>query len=219
MANACKTRAGSFLPYIDTSNNARDLYTIKKAIKAIGGKGKLAYWSYQYATLTGETFAGLYPNVLDYLILDGVVQGEKAYGLGDTEPSAIQDAKKAFGVFFTCCAKAGNNTCAFHKATSELIRARYQRLEKALLAKPGPVPGLGKFSYGFLHGIVSFAVTDPNDLYPFLANVFAEAESGVTGQNIYGALEAPLTFCPQLASGEVSNTRQKSKRSTPIHTR
>lgn len=81
LAKAYKTRAGSFLPYIHTSNSARDLYTIIKAIKAVGGKGKLAYWGYQYATLTGETFGGLYPNVLDYLILDGVVQGEKAYGI------------------------------------------------------------------------------------------------------------------------------------------
>ena len=196
LGEACKARSGSFLPYIDTPNNARDLKTI---IDAIGGKGKFAFWGYQYATLLGETFAGLYPNRLDNLILDGVVQGEKAYGFGDTEPSSIQDAEKAFNVFFTSC--AGNSSCAFYEATPELIRARYQKLEKALIAKPVPVPGIEEFGYGFLHGIISFAVTDPNDLYPFLANVFAEAESGVAGPNIYGALGAPLEPLPTAGLG------------------
>ncbi|KAL8646187.1 MAG: hypothetical protein Q9210_006280 [Variospora velana] len=193
LAKACQSRSGDFLPYIDTPNNTRDLKTI---IKAIGGKGKIAFWRYQYATLIGETYAGIYPNDLDYLILDGVVQGEKAYALGDDGPSSIQDAEKAFNVFFTSCAAAGNATCAFHAATPELIRAQYQKLEKALNPKPVPVPGIWKFGYGSLHGVVSFAVTDPNDLYPFLANVFAEAESGVAGPNIYGALGAPLDPLP-----------------------
>ena len=201
LADACKRQSGSFLPYIDTPNNARDLKSIIKAIKAIGGKGKFAFWGYQYATLLGETFAGFYPDCLDYLILDGVVQGEKAYGFGDNGPSSIQDAEKAFNVFFTSCAKADNATCAFHEETPELIRARYQKLEKALLAKPVPVPGIGEFNYGFLHGIIAFAVTDPNDLYPFLANVFAEAESGVAGPNIYGALGAPLDPLPSAGVG------------------
>ncbi|KAL9592700.1 MAG: hypothetical protein Q9179_006458 [Wetmoreana sp. 5 TL-2023] len=198
LAKACKSRSGDFLPYIDTPNNARDLKTI---IKAIGGKGKFAFWGYQYATLIGETYAGLYPNDLDYLILDGVVQGENAYGFGDTRPSSIQDAEKAFNVFFTSCAKAGNATCPFHEATPELIKARYQKLEQALIAKPVPVPGIGEFNYGFLHGIISFAVTDPNDLYPFLAGVMAEAESGTAGPNIYGALGAPLDPLPSAGTG------------------
>ena len=91
--------------------------------------------------------------------------------------------------------------CSFHENTPELIRARYYKLEKALLAKPVPVPGIGEFNYGFLHGIIAFAVTDPNDLYPFLANVFAEAESGVAGPNIYGALGAPLDPLPSAGLG------------------
>ncbi|KAI4212385.1 MAG: hypothetical protein LQ351_004955 [Letrouitia transgressa] len=193
LAKACKKRSGDFLPYIDTPNNARDLKTI---IKAIGGRGKFAFWGYQYASLLGETLAGLYPNVLDNLILDGVVQGEKAYKFGDNGPSAIQDAEKAFNVFFTSCANANNATCAFHEATPELIRARFRKVEKALLAKPVPVPGLGEFNYGFLHGIISFAVTNPKDLFPFLANVLAEAESGVAGPNIYGVLGTPLEPLP-----------------------
>ena len=198
LGEACKARSGSFLSYIDTPNNARDLKTI---ISAIGGHGKFAFWGYQYATLLGETYAGLYPNSLDYLILDGVVQGEKAYGFGDVEPSSIQDAGKAFNVFFTRYAAAGNATCAFHEATPEPIKARYQKLEKALLAKPVPVPGIGEFGYGFLHGIISFAVTAPRDFYPFLANVFAEAESGVAGPNIYGFLGAPLEPLPSAGLG------------------
>ncbi|KAL8724144.1 MAG: hypothetical protein Q9181_006962 [Wetmoreana brouardii] len=136
-----------------------------------------------------------------YEVLAKACKSENAYGFGDTGPSSIQDAEKAFNVFFTSCTKAGNATCPFHEATPELIKARYQRLEKALIAKPVPVPGIGEFNYGFLHGIISFAVTDPNDLYPFLAGVMAEAESGTAGPNIYGALDAPLDPLPSAGTG------------------
>ena len=93
------------------------------------------------------------------------------------------------------------SACAFYEATPELIRARYHKLEKALLAKPVPVPGIGEFNYGSLHNTITFAVTDPRDIYPFLANVFAEAESGVAGPNIYGDLGSPLDPLPTAGLG------------------
>lgn len=181
LAIGCKKYSGSFLPWYDTPNNARDLHTI---VTATGAKTLTAFWGYQYATLIGETYASLYPHKYDHLILDGVVQGEKAYGSGDVFPSAIQDAETTFAVFFDSCAKAGPTGCPFHADTADLVRARYEAVEAKLIKTPIPVPGGPEFGYSALHRLIGGSVTDPRDFYPVLASVLLEAESGVAGDLI-----------------------------------
>lgn len=188
---ACRERSGEFLPYYDTPNSARDLHTI---MKATGAQTVAAFWGYQYATLLGETFAALFPQAFDHLILDGVVDGELQYGFGDVLPSSIQDTEKAFRVFFDSCFKAGPGPtgCAFYADSPEKIRARYKNVEKKLIDFPILVPELGTFDYSVQHRLLSDAVTDPNDIFPFLAAVLAEAESGTAGDAIKGVLSFPL---------------------------
>lgn len=192
---ACRERSGEFLPYYDTPNSARDLHTI---MKATGAKTITAFWGYQYATLLGETFATLFPHAFDHLILDGVVDGELQYGFGDVLPSSIQDTEKAFRVFFDSCFKAGPGPtgCAFYADSLEKIRERYKKVENKLIDSPILVPGLGTFDYSAQHRLISGAVTDPNNLFPFLAAVLAEAESGMAGDAIKGILSFPLPPLP-----------------------
>lgn len=192
LGEGCKKESGAFLPYFDTPNNARDLHTI---MCAVGHEKQDTFWGYEYGTLIGETFASLYPNSYKYLILDGVIQGEKAYGPGDVGPSSVQDADKAFRIFFTSCAKAGATNCLFWEKTPDLIEARYRKLEAKLIQNPVPVPGLGQFGYSELHSIIATAITAPGEpffLFPFLAAIFAEAETRAPADAIYGYLEFPL---------------------------
>lgn len=178
---ACNKYSCGFLPWYDTPNNARDLHSI---ICATGAKKLKAFWGYQYASLIGQTYASLYPHGYELLILDGVINGEKAYGFGDSDPASIRDAEKDFEVFFDSCAKAGPEGCAFHADTADLVRARYDALEAKLIKKPIPVEGFAAFGYSAIHRLLAGAVTDPRDLYPFVAQVLAEAESGVAGDLI-----------------------------------
>lgn len=189
---ACKKYSCAFLPWYDTPNNARDLHTI---VAATGAKKLAAFWGYQYATLIGETYASLYPHGYKHLILDGVIHGEKAYGFGDVKPSSIRDAEKTFGVFFDSCAKAGPKGCSFYAETADLVRARYDALEAKLIKFPIPVKGFPDgFGYSALHRLLSLVVTDTNDLFPFLASVLVEAESGVAGDLInFLIVEYPLS--------------------------
>lgn len=105
---ACKERSGEFPPYYDTTNSARDLHHHESH------RSKKSY-SILDATLLGETFAALFPQAFDHLILDGVVDGELQYGFGDVLPSSIQDAEKAFQIFFDSCFKAGPGLCILHR--------------------------------------------------------------------------------------------------------
>jgi hypothetical protein len=163
-------------------------------VAATGAKTLTAFWGYQYVSLIGETYASLYPHKYDHLILDGVVQGEKAYGFGEVLPSSIQDAETAFGVFFDSCAKAGPTGCPFHAETADLVRARYEAVEAKLIRTPIPVPGGSEFGYSALHNLIGGAVTAPRDFFPFLASVLLEAESGVAGDLItFLITAAPLS--------------------------
>lgn len=192
LGEGCKKESGSFLPYFDTVNNAKDLHSIKCAT----GRDKIdAFWGYQYATLIGETFASLYPDSYKYLILDGVIQGENAYGPSSAVPSSGQDADKAFEVFFDSCAKAGPTNCLFWEKTADLIEARFNKLVAKLIKDPVPVPGLGEFGYSQLYRLIQPATTAPGEpfyLYPYLAAVLAEAEQRAPAQTIYSLLGTPL---------------------------
>lgn len=201
LGQACKERSGKFLPYIDTVHNAMDLHTI---MRATGAKKVDAFWGYHYATLLGETYAALYPDEFDHLILDGVVDGEKQYDFGDVGPSSILGAEKAIQAFFNTCSGAGAKGCTFYEPTPRLVRERYLKVEAKLIKSPISVPNVGSFGYSELHTLLAIAVTapgDPFDLYPFLANVLQEAESGVAGPNIIGFFSFPLDPTPSTGTG------------------
>lgn len=195
LGEACKEHSGEFLPYFDTSKNARDLYTI---MEATGARTVTAFWGYQYATLLGEAFAALFPHAFDHFILDGVVDGELQYGFGDVLPSSIQDTEKAFQVFIDSCFRAGPGStgCSFYADSPEKIRERYERVEKKLIDSPISVPGLGSFDYTVQHRLIAGVVTDPSNIFPFLAAVLAEAESGTAGDAIKGVLSFRLSPLP-----------------------
>ena len=127
----------------------------------------------------------LHPHGFEHLILDGVVHGEKAYRVRDVKPSSVRDAENNFGVSFDSCAKAGPEGCPFFAIFADLVRTRYNALEAKLIKYPIPVKGFPDgFGYTALHRLLSLAVTDSNDIFPFLASVFVEAESGVAGDLI-----------------------------------
>lgn len=211
LGEACKKRSGKFLPYIDTVHNAMDLHTI---MKATGAKKVDAYWGYSYATLLGETYAVLYPDEFDHMILDSVVDGEKQYGFGDVGPSSIFGAEKAFQAFFNTCSGAGPAGCPFYASSPDLVKKRYQKVEAKLIKSPIFVQKGKSFGYSELHRLISAAVGFPGppfDLYPFLASVLAEAENGTAGPNIDGFTNIPLTPSPSQSidgSFEYSNAIQ-----------
>ncbi|GAA2464075.1 alpha/beta hydrolase [Agromyces soli] len=66
---ACAENTGELLGYVDTVSAARDL----DLLRAVLGDTKLNYLGYSYGTFLGATFAGLYPDKVGRLVLDGAI--------------------------------------------------------------------------------------------------------------------------------------------------
>lgn len=87
-----------------TPDNVRDLNNIVTQL-SVPSKSIAAYF-YSYYTMIGVTYASMYPNGFDRMILDGQVNAELQYSIGDNGASSLQDAEKGLQIFFDSCAAA-----------------------------------------------------------------------------------------------------------------
>lgn len=75
-ADGCQQRAGKYLPYLTTPDNARDMDRIRAAL----GEPKISYLGYSYGTYLGAVYGQLFPQHVDRMILDSSV---------NPDPSAV----------------------------------------------------------------------------------------------------------------------------------
>jgi pimeloyl-ACP methyl ester carboxylesterase len=68
-ADACAHGAGVLLGYIGTTDVARDLEQLRKAL----GEAQLTFLGMSYGTLVGSTYTDLFPTHVRALVLDGVI--------------------------------------------------------------------------------------------------------------------------------------------------
>ncbi|HEY7270539.1 MAG TPA: alpha/beta fold hydrolase, partial [Dehalococcoidia bacterium] len=68
-ADLCAERAGGTLPYLGTVNVARDIDRLREAL----GEDKISYFGYSYGTEMGQVYAGLFPQRVRAMVLDGAV--------------------------------------------------------------------------------------------------------------------------------------------------
>ncbi|BDZ53870.1 hypothetical protein GCM10025870_09430 [Agromyces marinus] len=66
---ACSDQTGDLLGNVDTVSAARDL----DLLRSILGDDELNFLGYSYGTLLGATYAGLYPDRVGRLVLDGAI--------------------------------------------------------------------------------------------------------------------------------------------------
>ncbi|KAK0187550.1 Alpha/Beta hydrolase protein, partial [Armillaria mellea] len=75
IAELAKERDNGILNYISTDNVARDMLQISEA----AGQEKLQYWGFSYGTVLGATFASMFPDKIERMILDGVLDMDGYY--------------------------------------------------------------------------------------------------------------------------------------------
>ncbi|MEU9302011.1 alpha/beta hydrolase [Streptomyces sp. NPDC048269] len=143
VADKCREKAGSVLPYITTRNTARDM----DVIRAVLGERKLSYLGYSYGTYLGAVYSQMFPERTDRFVLDSGVDPQRIwrgmiqvwateaepafarwtgwaaersaqYGLGET-PKAVSDT------FWALVERADREPFDFEglKVTGDLIRA------------------------------------------------------------------------------------------------
>jgi pimeloyl-ACP methyl ester carboxylesterase len=119
---ACKQRSGSELPFLATTESARDM----DAIRAAMGEDRISYFGFSYGTLLGALYADLYPLHVRAMVLDGAVDPAVP-----TETALVDQARgfeQQLDAFFAWCAthsdcgfaRGGNPRAAFDSLAADL---------------------------------------------------------------------------------------------------
>lgn len=174
--------------YANTVGVAHDMLRyIETAAKKKGSKpedAKLWYYGISYGTVLGATYASLFPDRIERMLIDGVVDSEDYYN-GQWH-TALTDTDAAVRSFFKYCYEAGPDLCSFHQnATSEdALKQRYLRIFQSLESHPIEVaePSLGippvTITWEDL-SMVMFSMTyAPQSQFPQLAEGLTELEKG-----------------------------------------
>ncbi|MGW3321461.1 alpha/beta hydrolase [Streptomyces virginiae] len=143
IADKCREKSGSVIPYITTRNTARDMDVIRAAL----GERTVSYLGYSYGTYLGAVYSQMFPERTDRFVLDsgvdpgqvwrGMIQAwgtgaepaferwtrwaaerSDTYGLGTT-PEAVS------ATFWALVARADRDPIIHHgeKVTGDYIRA------------------------------------------------------------------------------------------------
>ncbi|KAK0229647.1 hypothetical protein EDD85DRAFT_939884 [Armillaria nabsnona] len=202
VAELARERDNGILNYISTDNVARDMLRITEA----AGQPKLQYFGISYGSGIGSTFATMFPDKVERMLLDGVldvvgyysgISASRRHGISITEAvlfpvdwrNQVADAEKDLQSFFDGCVAAGPDACAFYASTSEEISSNLDAIYESLLTEPVPViipstSSYGVFDYAALQNAVKNALSQPYVYFSILAQGLAGLAIG-NGSIIY----------------------------------
>jgi len=129
----CIARSGALLPYVGTSNAARDVEQLRKAL----GDEQLTYIGFSYGTALGAVYANLFPASVRALVLDGSVDpaaGEynvngSSSGSTDSPFYGVQDFGGTLEVFLSLCDAVRD--CTAGPRSGELLDELYGDVDDA----------------------------------------------------------------------------------------
>ncbi|KAJ6453382.1 hypothetical protein C8R45DRAFT_847192, partial [Mycena sanguinolenta] len=200
------------LRFINTESTARDMLTIVHA----HGQEKLQYAGFSYGTVLGATFAAMFPDKIERMLLDGV-SGAEDYYSGNWMTSLI-DTHKTWAAFLQGCVSAGPHRCALYEPTASAIDAKINHLQTTLLTRPttavldlsGSAPAYAVVDYSLLRGTLLGPLYTPYGAGGFqdlAAALHALSLGNATAlyQLAIGGAGAPSPFfqCPTNASADV----------------
>ncbi|KAF8160399.1 TAP-like protein-domain-containing protein, partial [Pholiota molesta] len=165
------------LPHVTTDNVARDMLHVVEA----HGETQLKYWGISYGTVIGATFAAMFPDKVERLIIDGVLDMEGYYNT-DWANEAL-DTDKVLQLFFTECNKAGPQACAFYASSPQAISDNLDKLYAQVLAQPAvayapTLPAYGAVDHPILKNAILSAFYTPYDSFSSLAQGLADLQNG-----------------------------------------
>ncbi|KAG5653159.1 hypothetical protein H0H81_002001 [Sphagnurus paluster] len=180
-------RHADILPYINTAQTAADMLSIVRA----HGKEKLLYWGFSYGSLLGSTYAAMFPDKIERLVIDGVLDMEDYYKT--LWATNLLDTDKTMNTFYATCHSAGPTQCAFYAPTPAQIAANLSSLYTTIRARPVPVRtalSYGLVDYTRLRLTLLTALCSPWADWPTLAVALADLARG-NGTALYTMLEPP----------------------------
>ncbi|KAG7087678.1 hypothetical protein E1B28_013626 [Marasmius oreades] len=148
------------LAHLTTDNVARDMLRIVEA----HNRTKIIYYGVSYGTALGATFAAMFPDRIERMILDGVLDASSYYS-GDWS-AQFTDADKSLQLFFDGCFEVGSDKCPFHDSSPEKIKQNVLDLLESVRLKPvpvyeGPTSPYGIIDYAGLKTALQVATRQP----------------------------------------------------------
>ena len=217
LGNICtKDEKAKDVQHLGTATVARDMLSINEAIwdlapKEIDRKG-LQYWGLSYGTALGITYATLFPDKIERMILDGVVDVNDYFSATGTK--SLVDTEEVMGSFYEFCFKAGPIRCQFYIGSKpEHIQERLTNVLTALRTQPLPysISSYGTsqtelFTYSHLRTIISESLFFPLQSFEMLANFLVLIESSLELEylNVDPGTRPPLT-CSRDGSASLFN--------------
>ncbi|MFC8921218.1 alpha/beta hydrolase [Cellulosimicrobium sp. NPDC057127] len=170
-AQACEENTGPLLGQVDTQSAARDM----DMLRAVLGDEKLAYLGYSYGTQLGATYAGLFPDKVGRLVLDGAI--DTALTADEVSEQQAVGFENALRAYVEDC-QAGPS-CPLRgdvDAGMEQVRTLLDQ------AKQNPLPTTSARRVTQTLAFYGIAVTLYNDLsWPALTQALTEAFTEGTG--------------------------------------
>lgn len=163
-AKECAQRTGASLAFVDTVSAARDM----DVIRAVVGDPQLNYLGFSYGTKLGATYAGLFPDQVGRLVLDGAMDpslSEEDLVLGQAR--GFEGATRAY---MQNCLDSGD--CPFSGSLDDGMAQLHELIDSVALnpmrANDGRLLPVTAFINGFIYPLyddrfwpdLSFALSD-----------------------------------------------------------
>ncbi|KAJ7152395.1 Alpha/Beta hydrolase protein [Mycena filopes] len=181
---AAQRDTSQIMKYMTSDNVVRDMLRITQKL----GYDKLKYYGISYGTVLGAMFAAMFPDKVDRIVIDGVVDANAWLNANLT--IAATDADAVLQAFFDGCVTAGPSLCAFYESTANKIATRLATLTDGLRTQPVPVitsHGYALVDYSLLRSVIFNALYTPYSSFPPLAQALALLEGG-NGTALYAML-------------------------------
>ncbi|KXJ87080.1 hypothetical protein Micbo1qcDRAFT_125041 [Microdochium bolleyi] len=186
LADWCNASANKSQYYVTTPSVAYDLLAFVEAEAVESGKSpadaKLWAYAVSYGTVTGATFASMFPDRVGRMVLDGVIDAEQYYD--NAWLDSIDQADAAIAKFSEYCHAAGQDNCIFWGPSAADITARLDGLIAQLDNYPIPVSGLGTatapamVTNADLKSLLFTTIYNPRRNFPGLADALHQLENG-----------------------------------------
>jgi pimeloyl-ACP methyl ester carboxylesterase len=136
VGRACSTRARPVASAMSTTEDARDLDVLRRAV----GDRKLTYFGESYGSYLGLVYANMFPDRVRAIAIDGIVDPRALAGTPATAHVPVFDRIRAAAASYRAlhellelCQRAGRPRCSFAAANTP---ARFGQLASRLRAHP-----------------------------------------------------------------------------------
>nr|WP_269329683.1 alpha/beta fold hydrolase [Kineosporia babensis] len=124
----CAKDSGPLLDHMKTTDNAKDLEVLRKAL----GQEEISFIGYSYGSYLGQVYATQYPQRVDRMIMDGVVDPQNVwYDSGSLQARSLEEN---FDAFFAKIAEADDVLQL--GGSAEAVKEEFLRQREKLNANP-----------------------------------------------------------------------------------